>query len=232
MKKILIILGLIALWPYHLVASSPYSLSLKVGYAHNLTYGSFANFDIDAYCPINQYFEAEANIRTSTANFYTAGLQLRPKFELPVGELFLEDRLMGRFVTRDKVNEFTHAISLGYRMQYVSVQLGIFSRVIVPMPYERNSDNSYIAEPFNLLYRVEAFVRPQTSCWNISVAISNVDDYMMERAWIPMLYLGGWYDVNDHWRLRLAGKYKNAGMFHMNAHYYAAEVNLGAEYRF
>ena len=121
MKKILIILGLIALWPYHLVASSPYSLSLKVGYAHNLTYGSYANFDIDAYCPINQYFEAEANIRTSTANFYTAGLQLRPKFELPIGELFLEDRLMGRFVTRDKVNEFTHAISLGYRMQYVSV---------------------------------------------------------------------------------------------------------------
>ena len=47
-----------------------------------------------------------------------------------------------------------------------------------------------------------------------------------------MLYLGGWYDVNDNWRLRLEGKYKNAGMFHMNAHYYEAEVNVGAEYRF
>ena len=232
MKKNLIILGLIALWPYHLAASSPYSISLQAGYAHNLTYGSYANFNLDAYCPINQYFEAEANLRTSTANFHTIGLQLRPKFALPVGELFLEDRLMGRFVTRDNVNEFTHAISLGYRMQYVSAQLGIFSRVIVPMPYEKNSDNAYIAEPFNLLYRVEAFVRPQTSCWNISIAISNADNHMIERAWIPMLYLGGWYDVNDHWRLRLAGKYKNAGMFHMNAHYYATEVNLGAEYRF
>ena len=43
---------------------------------------------------------------------------------------------------------------------------------------------------------------------------------------------GGWYDVNEHWRLRLAGKYKHAGIFHMNAHYYAAEVRLGAEYKF
>lgn len=225
-------MAFIAISSHHLIASSPYSISLQAGYANNLTYGSYANFNIDAYLPINQYFEAEANIRTSTANFYTLGLQIRPKIALPVGELFLEDRLLGRIVARDYVNEFTHAISLGYRMQYVSVQLGLFSRTIVPMPYEKNSDNSYIAEPFNLLYRVEAFVRPETSCWNISIAISNVDNYMMERAWTPMLYLGGWYDVNDNWRLRLEGKYKNAGMFHMNAHYYEAEVNVGAEYRF
>lgn len=211
---------------------SRYTISLHAGYAHNLTYGSHANFDVCAYLPVNQYFEAEADVRTSTANFYTLGLQLRPKFALPVGEFFLEDRLMERFITRDHVNEFTHAISLGYRMQYVSVQLGLFSRVIVPMPYERNSDNAYISEPFNLLYRVEAFVRPQTSCWNIAVAISNADDYMVERAWNPMLYLAGWYDIDSHWRLQLSGKYKNAGMFHMNAHYYASEILLGAEYRF
>ena len=213
-------------------AQSPYSLSLHAGYGHNLTYGSFATFDIDAQLPINQYFEAEANLRTSTANVHTLGVQLRPKFALPVGELFLEDRLMANFLLRDHVNEFAHAISLGYRMQYVSAQLGFFSRVMVPMPYERNSDNASISEPFKLLYRVEAFVRPATSSWNLAVAISNVDDYMMERPWTPMLYLRGWYDVNNHWRLHLAGKYKNAGMFHMNAHYYASELRVGAEYRF
>ena len=213
-------------------AQSPYSLSLHAGYGHNLTYGSFATFDIDAQLPINQYFEAETNLRTSTANVHTLGVQLRPKFALPVGELFLEDRLMANFLLRDHVNEFAHAISLGYRMQYVSAQLGFFSRVMVPMPYERNSDNASISEPFKLLYRVEAFVRPATSSWNLAVAISNVDDYMMERPWTPMLYLRGWYDVNNHWRLHLAGKYKNAGMFHMNAHYYASELRVGAEYRF
>ena len=234
MKKFFILsaLSLIALLPSSLMAAQPYSIALHMGYGHNITYGSMANFDIDAHLPINPYFEAEANVRFSTANSHTLGLQMRPKFALPVGEMFLEDRLMQSFILRDQANEFIHAISLGYRMQYVSVQLGIFSRVMIPMPYERNSDNAYITEPFNLVYRAEAFVRPQTSCWNLSVAISNMDDYMIERPWNPMLYLGGWYDIDSHWRVRMAAKYKNAGMFHMNAHYYAAELRVGAEYRF
>lgn len=237
MRKLLILLAVAAVSVVPIKAQTQpgdtaYSISLHAGYGHNLTYGSMGNLDLDAFMPINQHFEMSANIRTSTANYHTIGLQLRPKFSLPVGELFLEDRLLARLIARDQVGEFTHAISLGYRMQYVSVQIGLASRVIVPLPFVHNSTDEYLCEPFNLLYRIEGFVRPITSPWNIAIAISNADNYMIERMWTPMLYLGGWYDLNSHWRLRLSGKYKNAGMFHMNAHYYAAEVRVGAEYRF
>ena len=136
-----------------------YSVSLHAGYGHNLTYGSMANFDIDVYLPINQHFDMQVNVRTSTANVHTMGVQLRPKFALPVGELYIEDRLMARFVVRDQVNEFLHAISLGYRMQYVNVEFGLINRVMMPLPYERNTLDKYIVEPFQLLYRVEGFVR-------------------------------------------------------------------------
>ena len=237
MKKLIFIIALCSwfLAPAATAQVQPgdttYSVSLHAGYGHNLTYGSFANFDIDAYMPINPYFEMQANVRTSTANFYTIGVQLRPKFALQKGELYIEDRLMARFIARDKVDELLHAISIGYRMQYIDVQLGVINRVIMPLPYERNTLDKYIVEPFQLLYRVEGFVRPLTSPWNIAIAISNADNYMIERPWVPMLYLGGWYDIDEHWRIRLSGKYKNAGMFHMNAHYYAAEVRVGAEYR-
>ena len=238
MKKLFFIftLGCLLMAPMAMAQVQPgdttYSVSLHAGYGHNLTYGSMANFDIDAFMPINQHFEMQANVRTSTANYYSIGVQLRPKFALPKGELYLEDRLMARLIALDEVNEFLHAISLGYRMQYVDVQVGLINRVIMPLPYERNTLDKYIVEPFQLLYRLECFVRPVTSPWNIAIAISNADDYMIERPWTPMLYLGGWYDIDSHWRLRLSGKYKNAGMFHMNAHYYAAEVRVGAEYRF
>jgi hypothetical protein len=237
MKKLIFIIALCSwfLAPAATAQVQPgdttYSVSLHAGYGHNLTYGSFASFDIDAYMPINPYFEMQANIRTSTANFYTIGVQLRPKFALQKGELYIEDRLMARFIARDQVDELLHAISIGYRMQYIDVQLGVINRVIIPLPYERNTLDKYIVEPFQLLYRVEGFVRPLTSPWNIAIAISNADNYMIERPWVPMLYLGGWYDIDEHWRIRLSGKYKNAGMFHMNAHYYAAEVCVGAEYR-
>jgi hypothetical protein len=234
MKKLLILLAicLSVMVQAQTQATESYSLSLHTGYGHNLTYGSFANFDIDAHMPIHPYFEAKANFRASTANRYALGVQLRPKFALPVGEMYIEDRLMANFVVRDQVNEFIHAISLGYRMQYVDAQLGVFSRLIVPTPYERNTTNEMISEPFKLLYRVEAFVRPATSCWNLGIALSNIDDYTMERPWNPVLYLRTWYDIDEHWRVQLAGKYKNAGTFHMNAHYYASEVRVGAEYSF
>ena len=209
-----------------------YSVSIHAGYGHNLTYGSHANFDIDAFMPINQHFEMHANIRTSTANVHTMGVQLRPKFVLPIGELYIEDRLMMRFAQRDNYFDFVHAISAGYMMEYVNVQVGMSNRIIMPLPYTKHSGDEMILEPFDAVYRVEAFVRPQTSAWNISLALANMDNYQIDRMWQPMFYLGGWYDVNEHWRVRLSGKMKLAGMFHLNAHYYGAELRVGAEYRF
>ena len=238
MKKIFLIFALCSLLfaPTAMAQVQPgdtqYAVSLHVGYGHNLTYGSYANFDIDAYLPINKHFDMQASVRTSTANFYTAGVQIRPKFVLPVGELYLEDRLMMRWVNRDSFRDFVHAFSVGYKMQYVNVQVGMSNRIITPLPYTKRSEDEMILEPFDAVYRVEAFVRPQTSPWNISLCLSNMDNYQVERMWQPMFYLGGWYDVNEHWRVRLSGKMKLAGMFHLNAHYYGAELRAGAEYRF
>lgn len=211
---------------------STYSVSLHAGYGHNLTYGSMGNFDIDAFMPITPYFEMQANIRMSTANTYAMGVQLRPKFALPVGELFLEDRIMARLFPSDAVNEAVNTLSFGYRMQYVSVQFGMSTRLIIPQPYEWHSTESIICEPFNLLYRVEAFVRPQTSIWNISICVANMDNYQVERVWQPLFMLGSWYDVTEHWRVRLSAECKPTGMFHLNAAYYGAEARVGAEYRF
>ena len=233
-RKLLLTLALL---PFMAMAQiqpgdSRYSISLHAGYGHNRTYGSMGNFDIDAFMPINQHFEMQADIRMSTANFYSFGVQMRPKFALPVGEMFLEDRLMARLITRDAFNEVTQALSLGYRMQYVSIQLGMSTRLIIRLPYEWHSTESIICEPFNVLYRVEGFVRPQTSPWNISLCVSNMDNYQIERVWQPMFMLGGWYDPTDHWRVRLSAECKPTGHFHLNATYYGAEVRVGAEYRF
>jgi hypothetical protein len=237
MKKILLIFAF-ALWSLMSImaqvqpGSDQYAVSLHVGYGNNLTYGSMANFDISAYMPIHQHFDMQANLRFSTADTYAIGVQLRPKFTLPVGELYLEDRILTNIVARDSYNDFVHSLSVGYMMQYVNVQIGMFTRVIIPLPYEYRTGDEMILEPFNVLYKVEAFVRPKTSPWNISLCIANIDQYQMERVWQPMFYLGGWYDINEHWRVRLSGKLKLAGMFHLNAHYYASEIRVGAEYKF
>lgn len=224
--------------PLCLMAANPgfgtrrYSVGGMIEYSYNRTYRNHANVDIQALMPINPHFEMEAKVQLSTANVHTGALLLRPKFELPVGELFLETDLMYRAIARNKVGDITAAVGLGYRMDYVSVTIGSFCRVIDDWQRSWFSNETYVVEPFNLLYRVEAFCRPQDNNWNLSFMISNIDDYQMERMWQPAFFIGAWYDVNEHWRIRFGAQCKPAGMFHLDAAFYGAYLRAGFNYRF
>ena len=236
MKKLttlfLLLAGLLPAMAQVQFGTDQYAVRLNVGYLHNTTYGSYAGFDIGGFMPINQHFEMQADLRFTTANTHAFGVQLRPKFPLPVGELFIEDRLLAGFYKRDNFNDMVHAIGVGYRMDYVSVQFGMSTRLIIPIPYNWHDVSEITLEPFNLTYRVEVFVRPHTSPWNISACISNMTDYQIERMWQPIFMLGGLYNIDEHWRVNLSALCKPTGMFHLNAKYYAAEVRAGFAYKF
>lgn len=219
-------------------ASSPgfgdrrYTVSGMVEYSYNRTWGHHANFDIQSLIPINPHFEMEAKLQFSTANVYTGSLQLRPKFELPVGEMFIETDILYRAVVRNRLGDITAALGVGYRMDYVSVTLGLFCRVLDDYNRSWYNDETFVVEPFNLLYRLEVFCRPQNNPWNLSFMFSNVDDYQMERMWQPLFSIGAWYDVTDHWRLNFGVQCKPTGMFHLNATFYGATFRTGFSYRF
>ncbi len=237
MKKTLLILLLSAL-SATLSAANPgfgdrrYSVSGMVEYSYNKTWGHHANFDIQSLMPINLHFEMEARLQFSTANVHSGALQLRPKFELPVGELFLETDVYYRAFARNRIGDITAALGVGYRMDYVSITLGVFSRVIDDWNRSWYTDESFVVEPFNLLYRIEVFCRPQNNNWNLSFMFSNIDDYQMERMWQPLFGIGAWYDINEHWRLNFMAQCKPTGMFHLDATFYGATGRVGFTYRF
>jgi hypothetical protein len=236
MKKGILFLTL--LYPLWLFAGNPgfgerhYSLSAMAEYSYNTTWGHHGNFDVQALMPFNPHFEMEAKLQFSTANVHTMALQFRPKFELPVGEMFLETDVLYRAVARNRMNDFTGALGVGYRMDHVSVTLGVFCRVMDDWDRDWHSNETYVVEPFNLLYRIEVFCRPQNNPWNLSFMFSNVDDYQLERMWQPLFSVGAWYDVNNHWRLNFAAQCKPTGMFHLDASFYGATLRAGFSYRF
>ena len=209
-----------------------YSLTGMAEYSYNTTWGHHANFDIQSLMPINKHFEMEAKLQFSTANVYTGVLQLRPKFELPVGELFIETDVLYKAVARNRLGDIDAALGIGYRMDYVSITLGMFCRVLDDWDRSANSEDSYVVEPFNLLYRFEVFCRPQNNNWNLSFLFSNVDDYQMERMWQPLFGIGAWYDINEHCRLNFSAQCKPTGMFHLDATFYGATGRVGFTYRF
>lgn len=239
MKKTLFTLCL-ALCPFILAAEphSPgfgtrrYTVSGLAEYSYNRTWGHHANFDVQSLMPLNQHFEMEVRAQFSTVNVHTGTIQLRPKFELPVGEMFLETDICYRGVVRSRMSDITAALALGYRMDYVSVTLGVFSRVMDNWDRSWYTDETFVTEPFNLLYRIEAFCRPQDNPWNVSFMFSNVDDYQMERMWQPLFSVGAYYDITDHWRLNFAAQCKPTGMFHLDATFYGATFRTGFSYRF
>ena len=209
-----------------------YSLSFATEYVYNRSWEHMANFDIYAHMPVVKNVQIDARIQLQTANVYTGAVVLRPTFDLPVGQLFAETEVLYKAVARNKMSDLCAALSVGWRFDYVSVQIGAFARVMDSWNRSWHSEDKYQVEPFNLLYRLEVFARPQTNNWNISVAMSNIDDWQMERMWQPLFRLGGRYDIDEHWRVSLDGELKITGMFHLNATFYAAYLRAGFSYRF
>ena len=209
-----------------------YSLTTLAEYSYNTTWGHHGNMDVQALLPFNRHFEMEARLQMSSANVFSGVLQFRPKFEVPVGEFFLETDLRYRAIARNKMGDITAAFGLGYRMDYVSVTIGSYCRVLDDWTRSWYSNQTYTVEPFNLLYRLEVFCRPQDNNWNLSFMFSNADDYQMERMWQPLFGIGAWYDVNEHWRLNFAAQCKPTGMFHLDASFYGATFRTGFSYRF
>lgn len=234
MKKFLLFLLLIPMlaWAQVQHGDDRYALSFDAGYAFNKTYQSYGNFDLGAFLPLNENVEAQVNVRLSTANVHTVGLQVRPKIALSKGCLYFDTRLLYRAFVRNAYNEYSGDVLLGYRTQYVNVALGCGMRVMTPFDYNWHSSDAHVMEPFIVSYKVEGFVRPQTSPWNITLCVSNMDDYQIERVWQPLFMLGGWYDVTNNWRVRLATECKPTGMFHLNAAFYGIDVRAGVQYRF
>lgn len=213
-------------------AEERYSLSVLGDYSYNRTYASHGNIEVLSSLPVNPYVELEGKLRLSTANLYTANVTVRPKFPVPVGELFLDVELCYNAIARSRQWDFVTAFSLGYRMDYVSVEVGFFSRVMDVYHREWHSEEAYNVEPFNLLYRLQVNTRPYTENWNLWFALTNKDDFTFERMWAPFFQIGARYDVNEHWRILLDSELKLSGMFHLNAEFYSAYLRAGFSYRF
>ena len=211
---------------------SCYAIGMTGGYAYNNTYGHYGHISIDAFLPITYYFDAEVNVRTSTANVHDFAVHLHPKIILPVGELFLATRIQYNLFARNELHSLSTSFCVGYRMDYVSAEIGYGSRVSAFIDLSKHTAENGISEPHNLVYRVELFARPPQAKWNISAYVTNITEYQMERMFTPSFGLRTTADIKDHWRFIFEGRCKPVGISNMVASFYGAEGVIGLMYRF
>lgn len=209
-----------------------YRVSVMAGYEYNRTWEHGGALGVKALLPLSRDIDVEAKVLAQTANVYTVAALMRPHFALPVGELFVENEILYKEVARVRMHEMCMAASVGYRMDYVHAQVGYFFRLMAPWHVDHHSESTYSTEVSNVLYHVEVSCRPQSSVWNLSASMGNVDDYNMERHWQPLFGLGARYNVGKHWQVDAKAQVKPVGIFHQQASFYSAYLRVGATYVF
>lgn len=211
---------------------APIVLKTCVEYAYNYTYGHYGNLDFIAAISLNRYCDMGVGVQASTANIYSAMANVCPKFPVRVGEFFVDTRFIYRAVVRSTTHDLSAMVSLGYRMDYISLQFGALARMMDDMNREWQSEDKIMVEPVNLLYAIEVFVRPQSSRWNLSFRMANFNDFRTERMWQPMFMINTHCLVADHWRMLAGVELKPTGMFHLDASFYEAMARVGFAYEF
>lgn len=228
------VLWALFLWAISAVAqetAKPVELRAFATYGYNYTWEHYGNFDFLVRVPLNRHFELDAAAELSTANLYTLSADARPLFPLTVGELYIDTRLLYRAVVRNRMHELSASLGLGYRMDYVDVQLGVYTRSMFEFNRDWHSEDEIVTEPFGFLYSIEVFVRPQSSNWNLSFRISDTDDFQIERMWQPLFMIGGRYSPTERLSVLMQAQCKPTGMFHLNASFYGAQFRAGISYK-
>ena len=208
-----------------------YSISVYGNYGYNMTWKDYGGIDVRGFLPLGRHFEMAAGAELLSAGVFAATVNATPKFPLPVGEIFIDGTVCCRSLFKYSTAELVAALSAGYRMDYVSAQIGAFYRGIFSTG--GNADGSYVGEiPVNVLYRLAFNVRPVKSRWNAGGGITNFSVYEYERMWQPMLFIDGRFDINEHFGMQACVFFRQAGFFHQIASIYGIDAKVGVSYRF
>lgn len=223
-----------------------YSVSALGTYGYNSTWSHFGGVEIQATMPINPHFVMHVNAELLSANVYTFSANMQPRFALPVGEMYLDGSFLTSIYQRNRICSYTMAASVGYRMDYVTAQFGFHSLISHDMNVRWHEEANYVVEPFNLLYKIDVRVRPNTSVWNLHLGFANFTELEYERMWQPLFFIGAHYDlpvnistqISDsqpykrHLRLLCEIVVKPTGMFHLDASFYGMKAKVGLAYQF
>lgn len=209
-----------------------YSVSILGVYDYSRTFASQGGVDIAGHMPFCPYAEADAGFEFVGPKILAGTIVARPKLPLKRGELFLDAAIHLRAFNSLESGTFSLAASLGYRMDYVSVQIGVQRTLLHSFRNEPDGSGSDILEPLNPVFRLAAAVRPATSPWNISLGFGNFTLYQYERIYYPIIFLGGHFDFTGHLTLRAEVDFKPSGIFNMTSHFNELAVRAGLTYNF
>ena len=180
-------------------------------------------------------YTLEAGFQTELLSYkpaFLSGIILKAGREFQIGKQAIE--LTGLYAI-SRFSELMHERNRGLfastQHQKLHFILGTHFRTYA---YNRDARNDIdlqgsarLTERWNLIYSIAYSVKPPGHPWNISLAVTNLDLFLIHQETNPMLRLSGTYTVRQNISLYLDAFYQQAGLFNINIHYFGFYIRPG-----
>ncbi len=123
---------------------------------------------------------------------------------------FVNERNYGVLLSSDK-EQFNFKIGTGFK------SIGLTRAAIETT---QTDSEKRIYEIFNPLYHFSYLLNKNNTNWNVGVAVTNIDHFVINQATNPIASAFGHYKINDKVRLTAEIWYKTAGAFNLHVNYY------------
>lgn len=99
-------------------------------------------------------------------------------------------------------------------------------------PSASDGSGRSLHENFNLVYTITAYLKPRNHPWNIGLACTNLDYYLVNQSTNPFFNLQGRYRTEKGLTFLLESWYKQAGMLNISANHFGYFFRGGIAWEF
>lgn len=211
----------------------------------------FINFCDDlAYSQINRFYgknNLTANYSLNKIDFYSGcsfsyldknktffeGIKIGTKI-IPsknITTLNIDLQYLLKF-SSSEIREDNYIIYANYKFKKIELSAGFNNRIF---RYKRSIKQDLAAdnldykvyEPFNFMYLFKLYLNESEKKWNISAAVTDFDDFLIQQEMNPMFYIEGLFYLNENIELYSQFWYKKAGMAHASANNFGSLLRFG-----
>lgn len=217
---------------------SRYSIAAEGVYGYNGSWQHHGGADIKAFLPVHKNVQLEAGAEVLSPKEISTFATIRPVLPVGHGELFMDLSMNFRPYLLYSDYDLNAGASFGYRQDYISAQVGVSGHWMGILHNAgnngtpNNNTNATLTEPWMVMYRIRACVRPHTSSWNIGGGLCNYNEFVWERFWQPLFFVDAHCDIAKHLRVQASAYIKPAGIFHQVATFNEITVRAGLTYIF
>jgi hypothetical protein len=87
--------------------------------------------------------------------------------------------------------------------------------------------NRNLHENWNMMYMIDFLLKPREHVWNISLALTNLDYFLINQEANPMFRIRGKFDITPSFVMFSEAWYKSAGAFNISVNYFGFFIRTG-----